>query len=177
MKLSARGRYAVMALVDMCFFEQENHPSIPLSLSVIAQNQGLSLAYLEQIFMKLKKTGIVTSIRGITGGYCLAHSPDDLTLADIFESVDETFTATACHSGRERECMPNRGRCVVHHVWKDLEMKVYDYLQSVTLSSIVISIKKGKQPGESCFPDAPLRIVQQPFGSLETSLRLFEEGK
>lgn len=140
MKLGARSRYAVMALVYMSLAEKKNQASLPLSLNYIAQSQGLSLAYLEQIFMKLKKSGIVTSLRGISGGYCLAHPPKTITLADIFESVNETFTATACHSGTQAECMPQRGRCVVHHVWKDLEQKVYGYLRGVTLASIVESV-------------------------------------
>ncbi len=171
MKLSARGRYAVMALVDICLFERRDQPRIPHSLAIIAQNQGISLAYLEQIFMKLKKKGIVTSIRGITGGYCLASSPEVLTLADIFDSVDETFTATACHSGKVAECIPSRGRCAVHHVWMDLEIKVHAYLQSITLASIVESIKKG-EGAENLVPGPSLGLMGHERRTSEGSVYL-----
>ena len=129
MKLGTRGRYAVMAILDLALHERKG----PVPLSEIAERQSISLSYLEQIFNKLRRHLIVRSVRGAGGGYHLNKKPTDITVADIIEAVDEPMHATRCHPHSEKGCMRNGVRCITHHLWADLGSQISTYLKNISL--------------------------------------------
>ena len=133
MKLSTKGRYAVMALVDLAASSQGK----PVSLADIAERQEISLSYLEQLFAKLRRASLVKSVRGPGGGYLLAHTPADTRIADIILAVDEPIRATRCTPGQPFGCRSNKSRCVTHDLWEELGNQIYLYLSSVTLADVV----------------------------------------
>ncbi len=132
MKLSTKGRYAVMAMADLAFHGNGK----PVSLAEIAERQEISLSYLEQLFGKLRKGGLVASVRGPGGGYLLARGRDELRVADIILAVDEPIKATRCTPGSPMGCHSNRGRCLTHDLWEELGNQIFLYLNSVTLEDI-----------------------------------------
>lgn len=133
MKLSAKGRYAVMALCDLC-----NHRTgRPVALADIAERQHISLSYLEQLFAKLRRGGLVNSVRGPGGGYLLARSADEMPIADIIMAVDEPIRATRCSPGQPFGCRGSESRCMTHDLWEELGNQIYLYLASVTLADVV----------------------------------------
>lgn len=136
MHLGTKGRYAVMALLEMLMNEKSSSRSQPIPLSLIADHQEISVLYLEQIFSKLRKKGLVQSIRGAGGGYVLGKKSDQISIAEIMEAVGEQMHATRCIPGTPMGCMRNKNRCQVHHLWEELGNKIYDYLKSVTLEDI-----------------------------------------
>ena len=113
MKLTSKGRYAVMALVDLARFDNIN----PVSLRDISLRQGISLDYLEQIFSKLKKNEIVKSIRGTQGGYVLNKNPNDIKLTNIFNAVDEKVKTVQCKKESKRGCNGKATKCITHNLW------------------------------------------------------------
>ena len=126
MKLSTKGRYAVMAMADLA-----SHSSgKPISLAGIAERQGISLSYLEQLFGKLRKGGLVKSVRGPGGGYLLSHT------ADVILAVDEPIKATRCQPGSPFGCRFDKGRCLTHDLWEELGNQIYLFLSSVTLADV-----------------------------------------
>ena len=133
MKLSTKGRYAVMALVDLA----ANSEGKPVSLADIAERQEISLSYLEQLFAKLRRGSLVKSVRGPGGGYLLAHNPADTRISDIILAVDEPIRATRCTPGQPVGCRGNKSRCMTHDLWEELGNQIYLYLSSVTLADIV----------------------------------------
>lgn len=133
MKLSTKGRYAVMALVDLA----NNGDERPTSLADIAERQEISLSYLEQLFAKLRRGGLVKSVRGPGGGYLLAHAPEETRIADIILAVDEPIRATRCTPGQPHGCRANKSRCTTHDLWEELGNQIYLYLSSVTLADVV----------------------------------------
>ena len=130
MRLSTKGRYAVMAMADLA----RNGADRAVSLAEIATRQEISLSYLEQLFARLRKSGLVKSVRGPGGGYCLARPANQITVADIVRAVDETLDATQC-GGREN--CKDEERCMTHELWTTLNFKMYEYLSSVKLSDLV----------------------------------------
>lgn len=136
MQLSTKGRYAVMALIELALHAMRNTAQEPLALSSIAAQQEISILYLEQLFAKLKKKNIVSSIRGVTGGYILGRSARDISIADIMEAVGENMHATRCTPGSHQGCMLRRNRCVTHHLWEELGHKIHDFLHSITLADL-----------------------------------------
>jgi Rrf2 family transcriptional regulator, iron-sulfur cluster assembly transcription factor len=132
-KLSTKGRYAVMALVDLA----NNGDERPTSLADIAERQEISLSYLEQLFAKLRRGGLVKSVRGPGGGYLLAHKPEETRIADIILAVDEPIRATRCTPGQPHGCRANKSRCTTHDLWEELGNQIYLYLSSVTLADVV----------------------------------------
>ena len=132
MKLSTKGRYAVMAMVDVAC--QGNGK--PVSLADIAARQEISQSYLEQLFGKLRKGGLVKSVRGPGGGYVLAQPADSLRVADIILAVDEPMRATRCRAGSPAGCHSHKGRCLTHDLWEELGNQIYLYLSSVTLGDV-----------------------------------------
>jgi len=136
MKMSTRSLYATMALVDLTLQPQGSWVALP----DIALRQGIPLAYLEQLFVKLRRAGFVTSGRGQKGGYALAHSPRTIHMAAILEAMEEMPQATRC--GRRlgvnnaRGCLPGGTTCRTHHVWAQLETRIREYLASVSLADI-----------------------------------------
>ena len=133
MKLSTKGRYAVMAMVDLASHSQGN----PVALADIAERQEISLSYLEQLFGKLRKGGLVKSVRGPGGGYLLARAPQQTRISDIILAVDEPIQTTRCTPGSPAGCHNNKGRCLTHDLWEELGNQIYLYLSSVTVSDIV----------------------------------------
>ena len=130
MRLTSKGRYAVTAMLDVAL----NSETGPVPLADISERQGISLSYLEQLFSRLRKNGLVSSVRGPGGGYCLARPASQITVADIVRAVDETLDATQC-GGREN--CKDEERCMTHELWTTLNFKMYEYLSSVRLSDLV----------------------------------------
>src|SRR5262249_35913724 len=125
-RLSTRGRYAVMAMVDLA----HNGNGEPVSLAEIAERGEISLAKLEQLFAKLRRAGLVNSVRGPGGGYLLAHSRDDTRIADIILAVDEPIRAVRCTPGSALGCRGDRSRCLTHDLWEELSNQIHLYLSS-----------------------------------------------
>lgn len=130
MRLSTKGRYAVTAMMDLAIHENGE----PVTLSEISICQGISLSYLEQLFAKLRRAGLVEGVRGPGGGYRLARTSDGITIAQVISAVDEKVDARAC-TGSE-DCQ-NGERCLTHELWDELSAKLYSYLDGITLAEFV----------------------------------------
>lgn len=130
MKLTTKGRYAVTAMLDLALHQTGG----PVALTDIAGRQGISLSYLEQLFAKLRKRGLVASARGPGGGYRLNAGADAISIADVVSAVDEKVDATRC-AGKQN-CQGNE-RCLTHDLWNDLSGKIYEFLSSITLAQLV----------------------------------------
>ena len=133
MKLSTKGRYAVMALVDLA----RHGETRPVSLADIAERQEISLSYLEQLFARLRRGGLVKSVRGPGGGYLLARGAAGTRVADIILSVDEPIAATRCKPNSSMGCHSDRSRCLTHDLWAELGNQIHLFLSSVTLQDVV----------------------------------------
>ena len=134
MRLSTKGRYAVMAMADLAAHEQGARP---VSLADVAQRQEISLSYLEQLFAKLRRGGLVRSVRGPGGGYRLSRTAAEIRVADIIVAVDEPITATRCRAGSPKGCTGTSGRCVTHDLWEELGRQIQVFLSSVSLGDVV----------------------------------------
>jgi len=132
MKLSTKGRYAVMALVDLA----SNSNGRPVALADIAERQEISLSYLEQLFAKLRRGGLVKSVRGPGGGYLLARPSAETRIADAIMAVDEPIRATRCTPGSPSGCRGNKSRCLTHDLWEELGNQIHLYLSSVSLEDV-----------------------------------------
>ena len=135
MKLTSKGRYAVMALVDLARFNSKN----PVCLRDISLRQGISLDYLEQIFSKLKKNQIVESIRGTQGGYILSKKPNEIKLTNIFNAVDEKVKTVQCKKESKNGCNGKLTKCITHYLWEDLETHINDFFDKKNLGDILKS--------------------------------------
>jgi Rrf2 family iron-sulfur cluster assembly transcriptional regulator len=131
-KLSTKGRYAVMALVDLA----SQSDGRPVALADIAERQEISLSYLEQLFAKLRRGGLVRSVRGPGGGYLLARAADDTRVSDAILAVDEPIRATRCKSGSSAGCRSNKSRCLTHDLWEELGNQIHVFLSSVSLADV-----------------------------------------
>jgi len=130
MRLTTKGRFAVTAMLDIALHRGGG----PVTLAGISQRQNISLSYLEQLFGRLRRHGLVDSVRGPGGGYTLARPLDKVSVADIVIAVDEPLDATQC--GGKEDCL-DEGRCMTHDLWSALNKKIYEYLHSVALSDLV----------------------------------------
>ncbi len=130
MRLTAKGRYAVTAMLDIAVHEQDD----PVSLLDISQRQGISLSYLEQLFAKLRRHDLVKSVRGPGGGYRLNYKPAAISIASIVDSVDESVDATRC-SGRS-DCQHGE-TCLTHELWSDLSDQIHRFLSDISLASLI----------------------------------------
>ena len=130
MRLTTRGRYAVTAMLDLALHYQSG----PVSLSQIAERQGISRFYLEQLFSRLRKRGLVGATRGPGGGYRLLKSIEQISVADVIDAVDETVDATRC--GGQRNCQGEK-RCLTHDLWADLSTQIRDFLGNISLTELV----------------------------------------
>ena len=135
MRLSTKGRYAVMAMADLA--RRQDEPCRGVALADIAARQEISLSYLEQLFARLRRKGLVQSARGPGGGYRLARAADQTNIAEIVLAVDEPLHATRC-AEKGRGCMLKGERCLTHDLWEDLGHRIEDYLASVTLSDVIL---------------------------------------
>ena len=138
MKLTSKGRYAVMALVDLARFDNIN----PVSLRDISLRQGISLDYLEQIFSKLKRNNIVKSIRGTQGGYILNKSPNDIKLTNIFYAVDEKVKTVQCKKDSKRGCNGKATKCITHDLWDELETHINSFFENKSLNDLINNKKE-----------------------------------
>jgi Rrf2 family iron-sulfur cluster assembly transcriptional regulator len=134
MKLSSKGRYAVMAMVDLA---RNARGDEPVCLSEIAERQEISLAYLEQLFARLRRNGLVKSVRGPCGGYRLGRPAEELRIADIILAVDEPIRATRCSPGASTGCLGGKTRCLTHDLWEELGNQIHLFLCSVSLADVV----------------------------------------
>lgn len=132
MKLSTKGRYAVMAIVDLASAGLDR----PVPLADIAGRQEISLSYLEQLFAKLRRAGLVKSVRGPGGGYRLAREAADTRIADIILAVDEPVDVTRC-KGHGKGCMTAGARCLTHDLWDELGRHIQLYLSSVSVDDVI----------------------------------------
>lgn len=130
MRLTAKGRYAVTAMLDLAV----HHNVGPISLADISRRQGISLSYLEQLFAKLRKQNLVSSVRGPGGGYLLQRDPVEIYVAEIIDSVDENVDATKC-SGKA-DCQHGE-TCLSHQLWADLSEEIHHFLAGINLASII----------------------------------------
>ena len=133
MKLTSRGRYAVMALADLAKFNSAN----PVSLRDISLRQGISLDYLEQIFFKLKKNNIVKSIRGTRGGYILTKNPEQIKLANILNAVDEEVKTVQCKKESIKGCNNKTSKCITHNLWDELEIHINHFFEQKNLNDLI----------------------------------------
>jgi Rrf2 family iron-sulfur cluster assembly transcriptional regulator len=153
MKLSTKGRYAVTATVDLA----RHAKGRPVALADIALRQGISLSYLEQLFARLRRGGIVKSVRGPGGGYTLARGAEGTRIADIILAVDEPIRATLCEQGSSQGCAGTTVRCITHDLWEELSRQIHVFLASVTVEDVlerrVIGLSQ-LHPGDADVPAA-----------------------
>jgi Rrf2 family iron-sulfur cluster assembly transcriptional regulator len=122
-----------MAMVDIAVHSEDK----PIALADVAERQEISLSYLEQLFGKLRRGGLVKSVRGPGGGYLLAHAADETRISDIILAVDEPIKTTRCTPGSPVGCKSNKSRCLTHDLWEELGNKIYLYLNSVSLADVI----------------------------------------
>jgi Rrf2 family iron-sulfur cluster assembly transcriptional regulator len=131
-KLSTKGRYAVMAMVDLA--TQTNGK--PIALADVAERQEISLSYLEQLFGRLRRGHLVKSVRGPGGGYLLARDASEIRVADVIMAVDEPIKATRCTPGSPSGCQGRQQRCLTHDLWEELGNQIYLFLSTVSLEDV-----------------------------------------
>ena len=141
MKLSSKGRYAVMAMADLA----KNNDKTPISLSEISLRQGISLSFLEQLFLRLKKNNLVLSSRGSRGGYVLSKSPEEIKLSSIINAVDEKIKTVKCKRESKRGCNGKSSKCITHDLWDDLESHINNFFETNTLKDILYRSRKNNQ--------------------------------
>ena len=133
MKLTTKGRYAVMALADIAKFDAVG----PVSLRDISLRQGISILYLEQIFLKLKKNNIVSSIRGTKGGYILSKDPNRIKISEIFNAVEEKIKTVSCNKHSKKSCNGSSAKCITHNLWDELEVYINNFFDKKNLSDLI----------------------------------------
>ncbi len=153
MRLTTKGRFAVTAMLDLAMHEASavNHANHsgdvtaiikPVTLAGISERQSISLSYLEQLFSRLRRQGLVSSVRGPGGGYKLAKNYADISVAEIINAVDELIDATQC--GGQENCR-DEGRCMTHDLWATLNTKILDYLAGISLADMVANQSSGQK--------------------------------
>lgn len=138
MRLTTKGRFAVTAMLDLALQDEAK----PVTLAGISERQGISLSYLEQLFSRLRRNGLVKSVRGPGGGYRVARNPREISVSEIIAAVDELIDATQC--GGKENCHDDR-RCMTHDLWSSLNNKILEYLSGVSLADLVASQREGKK--------------------------------
>ena len=133
MKLTSKGRYAVMAMADLA----KSKANQPTSLTEISLRQGISISFLEQIFLKLKKNNLVQSSRGSTGGYLLTKSPEEIKLSSIIDAVNEKVKTLGCKKESKKGCTGKSVKCLTHDLWDDLEVHINKFFEDNTLNDIL----------------------------------------
>ena len=133
MKLNSKARYAIMALADLA----KNNAKEPTSLTEISLRQGISIAYLEQLFLKLRKNNLVQSARGPSGGYVLSKPPGEIKLLSIINAVDEKIKTVKCKKESKKGCNGKSIKCITHNLWDDLEDHINKFFENNTLNDIL----------------------------------------
>ena len=133
MKLTTKGRYAVMAMADLALFKDKG----PISLTDISLRQNISLAYLEQIFIKLKQVNLVKSVRGAKGGYVLDTSPEEIKISNIISAVNEEIKTLNCKKDSKRGCNNKSSKCITHNLWDQLDQHINGFFEKVKLHDLV----------------------------------------
>ncbi len=138
MQLTSKARYAVMAMVDIALVNKLAETPTPVNLAEIAERQNITVAYLEQIFSKLKKAGLVKSVRGPGGGYILVKEISKINAAEIIDAVDEDIKIKGCAKHKSgKSCVNNSAKCLTHDLWDGLGFNIREYLSSASLKDIV----------------------------------------
>ena len=140
MKLTSRGRYAVMAMADLA----KNRVKEPTSLTEISLRQGISISYLEQLFLKLRENNLVKSSRGPTGGYVLSKPPGEIKLLSIISAVDEKIKTVKCKKESKKGCNGKSIKCITHNLWDDLEIHINKFFENNTLRDILFKEVRDK---------------------------------
>ena len=133
MKLTTKGRYAVMAMADIALYQNGK----PVSLNDISLRQNISLSYLEQLFSRLKNKKLVKSIRGSGGGYILDRNPKEIKLSNIIFAVDENIKTLNCKKDSKRGCHGKSTKCITHNLWDDLEKHINEFFENVSLNDLL----------------------------------------
>ena len=133
MKLTTKGRYAVMAMADLALFQNGK----PVSLNDISLRQNISLSYLEQLFSKLKNGKLVKSVRGPSGGYILDKNPKDIKLSNIIFAVDEKVKTLNCKKDSKKGCNGKNTKCITHNLWDDLEQHINTFFENKSLNDLL----------------------------------------
>ena len=133
MKLTTKGRYAVMAMADLALFKGKG----PVSLTDISLRQNISLAYLEQIFIKLKQENLVKSVRGAKGGYVLEVSPEEIKISNIISAVDEEIKTLNCKKESKKGCNNKYSKCITHNLWDQLDQHINSFFEKIKLQDLV----------------------------------------
>ena len=133
MKLSSKGRYAVMALADLAKFDSNE----PVSLRDISLRQGISLVYLEQLFLKLKKNKIVSSVRGKKGGYTLNKNASEINISEVLSAVEEKIKTVGCEKHSKKGCNGKSAKCITHNLWDELEDYINIFFEKKKLSDLI----------------------------------------
>ena len=141
MKLTSKGRYAVMAMADIA----KSNVSQPINLTEISLRQGIPISFLEQIFLKLKRNNLVRSCRGPLGGYCLTKPPEEIKLSSIIRAVDEKVKTVACKKESKKGCNGKSIKCITHYLWDDLETHINNFFEKNTLKDILYRTNNIKQ--------------------------------
>ena len=141
MKLTSKGRYAVMAMADLA----NTKGNQPVNLTEISLRQGISISFLEQIFLQLKKNNLVQSSRGPSGGYSLLKSPEEIKLSSIIKAVDEKVKTVGCKKESKKGCTGKSIKCITHDLWDDLETHINNFFEKNTLKDIVFKSYEYKQ--------------------------------
>jgi Rrf2 family iron-sulfur cluster assembly transcriptional regulator len=136
MRLTSKGRYAVMALADLAA-HGGGQRAVPLQ--EISERQAISLSYLEQLFARMRRAGLVAGVRGPGGGYRLARAADEVRISDVIAAVNEPIKTTRCKDGAVKSCQGKAGRCIAHDLWDELGRQIHGFLASVTLEDVVTS--------------------------------------
>ena len=141
MKLTSKGRYAVMAMADLANVKDKQ----TTNLTEISLRQGISISFLEQIFLQLKKNNLVKSSRGPSGGYSLTRSPEEIKLSSIIEAVDEKVKTVGCKKESKKGCTGKSIKCITHNLWDDLETHINNFFEKNTLNDIIYRLNKNQQ--------------------------------
>ena len=141
MKLTSKGRYAVIAMADLA----NTNANEPINLTEISLRQGISISFLEQIFLKLKNNNLVESSRGPSGGYSLTKSPEEIKLSSIIKAVNEEVKTVGCKKESKKGCNGKSIKCITHDLWDDLETHINNFFEKNTLKDIIYRIKNKQE--------------------------------
>jgi len=145
MKLTTKGKFAVTALLDIAIYSDNNQK--PITLYNISDRQNISLSYLEQLFVKLRKSGVVKSYKGPGGGYLLTREVSQIHISEIIKAVDEDMDARSCRGNKN--CRDNR-KCLTHDLWAGLTSEMYNYLEKITIKDLLDKAET-KEPSKIMF--------------------------